>query len=256
VYVTDRRGSDEIWTRTSEELSDQPLLTPDDFSGPRPDRIFSLRYAPDGERLSFATTASTDTGEFLSQLWIVPARGGTPRPITGADEGAVRASWSSDSRSLVARVRRDAHWGFWEVSLDTGRPYRPIPIPPEVHVWHLEWSPTGEWIAIVGWIRQRQSGSTIVFSPDGHQVRELPALGSPALLWSSDGRTIYGVATVDGTSRLKALDLATGRVSIVADYGTRLLLHEFINDPFNSCSRRVVAASSPLPPKAASTCGC
>jgi hypothetical protein len=66
----------------------------------------------------------------------------------------------------------------------------------------------------------------------------------------------YGVATVDGTSRLKALDLATGRVSIVANYGTRLLLHEFINDPFNSCSRRVVAASSPLPPKAASTCGC
>jgi hypothetical protein len=66
----------------------------------------------------------------------------------------------------------------------------------------------------------------------------------------------YGVATVDGTSRLNALDLATGRVSIVADYGTRLLLHEFINDSLQFMlapgGRSFVTTST----EAASTCGC
>jgi hypothetical protein len=38
------------------------------------------------------------------------------------------------------------------------------------------------------------------------------------------------VAVVDGVSQLKALDLATGRVSIVGSYGTLLSLGEAIND--------------------------
>jgi eukaryotic-like serine/threonine-protein kinase len=230
AYVTDRRGTDEIWTRSQDESSDQPLVKPDDLPGPKPDRIFSVRFSPDGQWLSFATTASTDAGEFRSLLWIVPSRGGTPRPITGDSEGAIRASWSPDSRSLVARVLRDARWGLWEISLDSGRSYRAIPTPPDVHIWHAELSPTGEWIASVGRNRQGQVERTIIVSPNSGQVRVLPDLGSPALTWSRDGRTIYGVATVGGASHLRALDLTTGRVSNVADYGTLLSLGEPIND--------------------------
>jgi hypothetical protein len=79
-------------------------------------------------------------------------------------------------------------------------------------------------------IRQPWSGSTIVFARDGSQVRELAALGSPALLWSRDERTIYGVAEENGASVLRALDIATGRVSTVAKYGARLELVEPITD--------------------------
>jgi serine/threonine protein kinase len=229
AYVTDRRGTDEIWTRTRDESSDQPLVKPGDFPGPIPDRIFSMRFSPDGQWLSFATTASTEAGEFRSLLWIVPSHGGTPRPITADSEGAVRASWSPDSRSLVARVLRDTRWRFWEISLDSGRAYRAIPIPPDLHIWHAELSPTGEWIASVRRFGSQNMSTAIVSSHSG-EVRDLPDLGSPALAWSRNGRTIYGVATVGRTSHLKALDLATGRVSIVADYGTLLSLAEPIND--------------------------
>jgi serine/threonine protein kinase len=230
AYVTDREGPDEIWTRTKEEFSDQRLVRPEDFPDLPPSRIFSVRYSPDGERLSFVTTAGTASGGFRSRLWVMPSRGGTPRPITNESEGVNRASWMAEGQSLLARVYREGRVQFCEVHLDTSVPHRPIPLPPEVHVWHLESSPSGALIAGVGWIRQRNSGSTIVFARDGSQVRELPPLESPALLWSRDERTIYGVAVENGQSVLRALDVAAGRVRRVAEYGAKMDLMEPIND--------------------------
>ena len=219
AYVTDQRGTDEIWTRTREELSDQLLVRPDDFPGPRPSRIFLVRYSPDGERLSFVTVASSSDGSFRARLWVMPSRGGTPRPLTDERELVGRAAWMPDSQSLITRMHREGQFGIWEVSLDSSVPYRRVALPSNVHVWHLECSPSGAWIAGVGWIQQKLSGSTIVFARDGSQVRELAPLGSPALLWSRDERTIYGVAEENGASVLRALDIATGRVTTVADYG-------------------------------------
>ena len=229
AYVSDRRGPDEIWTRSAEELSERLLLKPEDFPDPAPDHIFSLRYSPDGERLSFATAAKTRDGEFRSQLWVMPAKGGTPRPLTGEREGVVRASWAPEGRSLVVRLRRDGLMGIWEIGLDPETPYRRIVLPPEVHVWHTECSPSGAWIAGVGY-RQVGVVATIVFARDGSHIRELPNLGSPALLWSRDERTIYGVATENGRSVLRALDLASGRVTTKAQFGDPLNLGEPIND--------------------------
>jgi hypothetical protein len=160
----------------------------------------------------------------------MPSRGGTPRPLTREDEELVRAGWLPDGRSLIARLQHGGQMGVWEIGLDTSLPYRQLKLPADVHVWHLEPSPSGAWIAGVGWIRQPWSGSTIVFARDGSQVRELAALGSPALLWSRDERTIYGVAEENGASVLRALDIATGRVSTVAKYGARLELVEPITD--------------------------
>ena len=135
-----------------------------------------------------------------------------------------------DSQSLITRMHREGQFGIWEVSLDSSVPYRRVALPSNVHVWHLECSPSGAWIAGVGWIQQKLSGSTIVFARDGSQVRELAPLGSPALLWSRDERTIYGVAEENGASVLRALDIATGRVTTVADYGPSMEIREPIND--------------------------
>ena len=51
-----------------------------------------------------------------------------------------------------------------------------------------------------------------------------------ALLWSRDGRTLYGVADIDGSTVLRALDVASGEAKTVGNYGTRLSLTEPIND--------------------------
>ena len=71
--------------------------------------------------------------------------------------------------------------------------------------------------------------ATGLLAPDGKTVKRLPSLESPALLWSGDGHTLYGVAQIEGTSRLRALDVSSGAVRTVADYGQELNLVEDIN---------------------------
>ncbi len=230
AYVTDRRGHDEIWTRLGEDQSDQPLVTPDAFPGPGPARIMSVRYSPDGERMSFVTVATAPDGTFLSRLWVMPTRGGTPRPLVSEASHTTRATWAPDGRSLAVRLTNADQAGIWSIPVDTSQKPRAILRGPDVHVWHLEWSPTGNLIAGVGWIPPDRSPRTLVFAPDGTGLRALPDLGSPALLWSRDGRTIYGVTDIEGVSTLRALDVGTGAVRTVADYGTRLMLFEWIND--------------------------
>ena len=132
AYVTDRRGPDEVWTRTGDGQSDQPLLTPGDFPGPAFGRIMSVRYSPDGRaRLSLVTLASEPGGKFMTRLWAVPSHGGTPRPLLPDDAGTVRATWAPDGRSLAIR-RGDG--SIWAVNVDTTEP------PRHGRLWRLRFS--------------------------------------------------------------------------------------------------------------------
>jgi TolB protein len=228
AYVTDRRGSDEVWLRTGDESSDRPFLTARDFPGPRFGRIMSVRYSPDGERMSLATLSSEPGGPFLVRLWIVPARGGTPRLLESEHAHAQRATWSPDGRELAVKDSPDD--SVWALDVDSSRPPRRILKRPDVHVWHLEWSPTGDLIAGVGLIDPGRVPRTVVFAPDGTGLRTFPELSQVALLWSRDGRTLYGVTDIDGSTVLRALDVASGQVRTVANYGARLALTEPIND--------------------------
>jgi hypothetical protein len=49
-------------------------------------------------------------------------------------------------------------------------------------------------------------------------MRQLPTLNAPALAWSKDSKTIYGLAYNSDPPALKALDVATGAVRTVAEY--------------------------------------
>jgi len=228
AYVSDRRGPDEVWTRTRDDYSDQPLITPADFPGPAPGRIMSVRYSPDGERLSLVTLTSEPGGEFQTRLWVVPSHGGTPRPLLPGDAHAVRATWAPDGRSLAIRHGDDG--SIWAVNVDTAQAPRLILRAPDIHVWHLEWSPKGDLIAGVALIDPGGVPRTVVFAPDGSGLRTFPELSHVALLWSRDGRTLYGVADIDGSTVLRALDVASGQMRTVANYGSRLALTEPIND--------------------------
>lgn len=228
AYVTDQRGADEVWIRTGDPSSDRPFLTASDFPGPPFGRIMSVRYSPDGERMSLATFSSEPGGPFLVRLWIVPARGGTPRLLDSEHGQAQRATWSPDGRELAAKDATDG--SVWALTVDSSRAPRCILKRPDVHVWHLEWSPTGDLIAGVALIDPGLVPRTVVFAPDGSGLRTFPELSQVALLWSRDGRTLYGVADIDGSTVLRALDVASGQMRTVANYGARLALTEPIND--------------------------
>ena len=116
------------------------------------------------------------------------------------------------------------------MNVDTAQPPRLILRGPDIHIWHLEWSPTGDLIAGEGFTSPGRTPHTMVFAPDGTGLRALPALGNTALLWSKDGRTIYGVVDIDGMSTLRAVDVASGQIRTVATYGKGLTIGEPMND--------------------------
>jgi len=221
VYVTRRSGSEEIWIRTRADLSDRPLVTSADFGARVPNTIRSLSVSPDGNWLAFITILSGHGLEV--PLMVTPVGGGTPRAISPADMAIINGAWAPDGHSLACFGIRNGVAGLWRVSVDTSQ------APVSLSASDLRapaWSPTGEWIATTDSGAAGGPKATVLLSPDGKTVKRLPSLESPALLWSGDGHTLYGVAQIEGTSRLRGLDVSSGAVRTVADYGQELNLAE------------------------------
>jgi Tol biopolymer transport system component len=72
------------------------------------------------------------------------------------------------------------------------------------------WSPTGDWIAY-----HDSSAQLALISPDGAQHKRFT--GNGAIAWSRDGKVLYH-ARLD-RRQLVAIDIATGRETIVRDLG-------------------------------------
>jgi Tol biopolymer transport system component len=85
------------------------------------------------------------------------------------------------------------------------------------------WSPDGHWIACGG------AGDTVrLVSPDGAQKRDLPSPVTPlydrfVLVWSRDAATIYVASSRTQRSRLDAIDVRTGTVRKIAEYGADVM---------------------------------
>lgn len=63
-----------------------------------------------------------------------------------------------------------------------------------------------------------------LFSADGSRHKLLPPVHATALAFSRDGKTIYAAGRVNGRAFLKAIDVATGAVRPIADYGPNLTI--------------------------------
>jgi hypothetical protein len=94
---------------------------------------------------------------------------------------------------------------------------RPIPNAPFCAT-PLDWSPTGEWLACETFDRMA------LFSPDGSKSKRLPKLGATAVAFSRDGKTLYAVGRDGGSTFLKAINLGSGDVRTVANYGPALTI--------------------------------
>jgi Tol biopolymer transport system component/predicted Ser/Thr protein kinase len=202
AYVTRRNGTDELWVRSTQGNWDRPVVTAKEF--PTLEALLSPAFSPDGSRLAY--TALLAGGGRRRSLAISPSGGGAPTIV--ADGYA--PSWSPDGSQLAFLwIKPDGSIPVAIVAVGSGRMPREIGVP---GVNAPEWSPSGKWIAVSTFM-----GLTLV-SPDGKDLRMLPALNSPALAWSKDSRTIYGLAYNSDPPALKALDVATGAVRTLAEY--------------------------------------
>jgi len=59
------------------------------------------RWAPDGDRLAFVRAIEKDGRTQPSQIYVLPMRGGEPRPVTEMPRGAANPVWSPDGRTIA-----------------------------------------------------------------------------------------------------------------------------------------------------------
>jgi Tol biopolymer transport system component len=84
---------------------------------PAPDELDGVAsWSPDGQQICFARVR----GEAMT-LCVVPAAGGTPRPVIGDRSTETMASWSPDSESLVFVANRNGIQNIWSVEVASGK---------------------------------------------------------------------------------------------------------------------------------------
>jgi Tol biopolymer transport system component len=211
VYSTDRTGEREIWMRNLKAGFDRPIVTARDFPPGTTTALADPVFSSDGSRFAFVRYSTHEPEE----VWFEPAVGGAP--IRLASEHIQSQVWSPDGSSIAGLVRRDNPWQ--PAIIGVGADMSPHLIPKAPFCFTpLDWSPTGEWLACETFDR------IALFSPDGSASRALPKVGASTLVFSKDGKTVYAVGKQHGSSFLKAIDVASGAVRTLADYGPALTI--------------------------------
>lgn len=96
-----------------ETLEKRPLTNP----GPlhRGDR--TPRFSPEGTTLAFIRT--TDR---MSEIYVVPVSGGSPRRLTFDNLDIAGLAWMPDGQSIVYASNRTGAYSLWEIPLEGGTP--------------------------------------------------------------------------------------------------------------------------------------
>ncbi len=175
-------------------------------------------FSPDGRWIAFQGDRNG-----LEGLWLMPARGGTPRLLPGT-EASVRARWKSLYRPAWSRDARQVVFlrenGLFVYRLDEDRtaPVALREAPAGVPVC-LDWLPDGRLIAL---IRPRGGGAGLfwVFDPATGRGSAGPAADSRVMLGflitpcpsiSPDGsRIAYFVEEEEGAAQLAVQAIAGG----------------------------------------------
>jgi len=112
AFSSDRSGSMEIWTSAADGSGAVRLTSIGGALAGLP------RWSPDGRAISF--DGRTDSG-YLN-IFVVPASGGSPRPVTDAAAEDNKSSWSHNGRWIYFSSNRTGRWQVWKVSVDGGAP--------------------------------------------------------------------------------------------------------------------------------------
>jgi WD40 repeat protein len=124
----------------------------------------------------------------------------------------VAATWSPDGASVAGLMVKDGLMLPAVVGVGADMSPHIVPRGPSC-LGPPEWSPSGNWIAC------ESKDGVALFTPDGSNTKMLPRIHSAALAFSRDGKTIYAVGRERGHSFLKSIQVETGSVRTIADYG-------------------------------------
>ncbi|MBI2923817.1 MAG: PD40 domain-containing protein [Planctomycetes bacterium] len=171
-------------------------------------------FSPDGAEIAF--TSDRGLGR---QIFLMPAAGGEPRPLTIHTAGFSLQDWYPDGASLLARSAADTHWAgsarFWKIDR-AGQKQPEMIFDDYGDAGRL--SPDGKRMAFVregtAWWRKGYRGSSAaqVWLYEEGKFRQVLGLATECRwpLWRADGGALWYCGAEDGVYNLRELDLSTG----------------------------------------------
>ncbi len=111
-------------------------------------RVSEPAISPDGKWVAYTvTTPNLKENKNLTDIWLMPIAGGTPRQLTNDPAADRRAMWSPDGKWIAFESTRSGTSQIWIVSPDGGeaKQFTRLATGAAQHVW----SPDGRWIAFV-----------------------------------------------------------------------------------------------------------
>ena len=107
------------------------------------------RVSPDGRWVAYTvTTPDLEKDEAVSRIWMVPASGGDPVPVTSAERSASKPRWSPDGRYLsFLAAPRDGEDQVWTLFREGGEAVQLTDTAQAVKDY--AWSPDGTRVVVV-----------------------------------------------------------------------------------------------------------
>ena len=175
AFSSNRRGSSDIFVM-SDTGGEARLLTDWPATGEG-----GPRFSPDGRTIAFTSNREART----SDVWIVPAEGGTPTRVTRLDAFTLLQDWSGDGRFLLVKTGA-SDGALYRVPASGGKVER-VSAPLGANM--ARWSPDGGQIAyadIIGGYSYLTVGQTTGGQPTRLTTEERSYDLSPR--WSPDGK--------------------------------------------------------------------
>jgi Tol biopolymer transport system component len=205
AYVSDARGTAEIWIRSLLEGWSQAIVKRDPEGRATWQNLHRPSFSPDGRRIVYEVVGARHA------IWVAAVADGRGVPLDAESPDQHSPAWSPDGNWIAYQRLVGQDWELVKMSLSGGAPVRLARTVPGGGD-HTAWSPDGRWIA------HEFDDALRLTAADGGSQKTVNGPMPTVFGFSKNGSSIYAVR-LSATRRweLVNVDLEHGREQTVAE---------------------------------------